>query len=163
MSATVIWFLVGVALFGSELFMPMFVLFFFGLGAWAAGLVSVFVTELPVTLSVFSVTSVVSLVLLRKVLVRTFTGRVRLADSADGATSMQAGKLCVITVAIDPPHAGEVSLSGSFWRAVADKPIAVGATAQVVDHVQGDELMLRVVEVTDATAANDTNNSENPL
>lgn len=162
MSATVIWFLVGVALFGSELFMPLFVLFFFGLGAWAAGLVSVFVAELPVTLGVFSVTSVVSLLLLRKMLVRTFTGRVRLASSSNGSASTQAGKLCVVSMPIDPPHAGEVSLGGSFWRAVADKPMAVGKTVRVLDHVSGDELMLQVVEATDVPAPGDTDNQTDP-
>lgn len=40
MLAPMIWFAIGVALFLAELFSPVFVMAFFGLGAWAAGLAS---------------------------------------------------------------------------------------------------------------------------
>lgn len=145
MNAGVIWFLVGGAFFLSELFSPMFILFFFGIGAWSAGITSLFTDSMPVMLIVFCGMSVVTLVLLRTSLVRIFTGRTRLAKESDESVSMHTDKLCTVSRAIQPPHPGEVSLGGSYWRAVAEHPIPEGATVRVLGHVTGDELTLRVV------------------
>lgn len=146
MSAGVIWFLVGGAFFLSELFSPVFVLFFFGIGAWAAGLATFFTSSLPVALLVFCVVSVATLLALRRGLVRVFTGRSRLAgDAPDESANLNKGKLGTISKPIHPPHAGEVSLGGSFWQAVCHVPVPMGITVRVIGHVVGDELILRVV------------------
>lgn len=152
MSAGVIWFLVGGAFFLSELFSPMFILSFFGIGAWSAGVASLFTNSMPVMLTVFCGMSIVTLVLLRTSLVKVFTGRARMAGKeSDESVSMHTDKLCTVSVAIQPPHPGEVSLGGSYWRAVAELPVLEGTTVRVLGHVTGDELTLRVVPAEDSS------------
>lgn len=145
MSPAVIWFLTGVVLFLSELFSPLFVLFFFGIGAWTAGLAALLGASLSTAIMVFCVVSVVSLLLLRRFLVRTFTGRSRMAaDVTDDSASIHTGKLCTVSRAVVPPQQGEVSLGGSYWRAESTSPLKEGDTVRVLGHVSGDELILRV-------------------
>ena len=78
MSVAGIWFIVGTVLFAVELASPLFVMFFFGLGAWAAGVTALFVDDIAVEVLVFGVASVAFLVSLRRLLVRTFRGRAQL-------------------------------------------------------------------------------------
>ena len=63
-----IWFVVGVVLFVVELVSPLFVMFFFGLGAWAAGVAALFTDELGVQVLVFGVASILFLLALRRTL-----------------------------------------------------------------------------------------------
>ena len=42
MSVAAMWFILGIILLAVELVSPVFVLFFFGLGAWAAGVTALF-------------------------------------------------------------------------------------------------------------------------
>lgn len=147
MSAPVIWFLAGVVFFLAELFSPVFIMLFLGLGAWAAAVVSLFSANIAVALLVFSLVSAGSLLLLRRLLVRTFRGGKRLASEsvADGSHSIYVGKIAVVTRSITPETPGEITFGGSYWRAVAKIPIAEGTTVRVRGNVPGDDLTLHVV------------------
>ena len=48
MSVAAMWFILGIILLAVELVSPVFVLFFFGLGAWAAGVTALFVDDLAI-------------------------------------------------------------------------------------------------------------------
>lgn len=149
MSAATIWFIIGVVFFLGELFSPVFVLFFFALGAWAAWIASLLGGELTVALATFITVSVVSLLVLRRLLVRTFKGRSRPAsgDSAETGSPecLLAGRLGSVTLPIHPGAVGEISVGGSFWRAVAEQDIAEGTTVKVTGHEKNNELVLKVV------------------
>lgn len=144
MSGPVVWFVVGVVFFLTELFSPVFVMFFFGLGAWAGALALVLGASVNVALGVFAVISVGSLLLLRSTLVRTFQGFSRPAAERK-YVSPHTGKLATVTRPIERGAVGEVGLGGSFWRAVSDQaPIAQGASVIVLGNVPNEELTLRV-------------------
>lgn len=147
MSAPILWFLAGVVFFLAELFSPLFIMLFFGFGAWAAAIIALFSTNISVALLVFSSVSVGALLLLRRLLVRTFRGGKRLASEsvADGSQSIYIGKIAVVTRSITPETPGEITFGGSYWRAVAKTPIAEGTTVRVQGNVPGDDLILRVV------------------
>ena len=59
MSIYLIWFLIGVAFLVSEMISPVFILFFFGMGAWITSLVTAFLPELNFNqqIIIFSVSS----------------------------------------------------------------------------------------------------------
>ena len=66
MSVAAMWFILGIILLAVELVSPVFVLFFFGLGAWAAGVTALFVDDLAIEVVVFGASSVVFLLSLRR-------------------------------------------------------------------------------------------------
>ena len=66
MSVAAMWFILGIILLAVELVSPVFVLFFFGLGAWAAGVTALFVDDLAIEVVVFGASSVVCPQLSRK-------------------------------------------------------------------------------------------------
>ena len=72
MSVAAMWFILGIILLAVELVSPVFVLFFFGLGAWAAGVTALFVDDLAIEVVVFGASSVVFLLSLRRLFVRSF-------------------------------------------------------------------------------------------
>lgn len=77
MSVAAMWFILGIILLAVELVSPVFVLFFFGLGAWAAGVTALFVDDLAIEVVVFGASSVVFLLSLRRCLSAAFEERRR--------------------------------------------------------------------------------------
>ena len=141
-----IWFVVGVVLFVVELVSPLFVMFFFGLGAWAAGVAALFTDELGVQVLVFGVACILFLLALRRTLVRTFRGRAKLSSDAacEGMPRLYAGKSATVTRPIVRGAVGEISVGGSYWRAVSSVDLPQGAQVRVIGHVPDDELTLEV-------------------
>ena len=149
MSAPTLWFLLGFVFFAAELFLPGFIMVFFGVGAWAAAL--------ALALIIFIGMSVGSLLLLRRMLVATFQGRSRLAsereseamedagDPDDETTPfMLTGKQATVSRTITPKTIGEVTVGGSFWRAISDADIPEGSLVVILGHDKDNELLLRV-------------------
>lgn len=151
MAVAGIWFVVGMVLFVVELLSPFFIMFFFGLGAWAAGAAALLTDDLAVPVLVFGVASVVFLLTLRRILVRTFRGRTKFSSdkAAEGLPSLHAGKTATVTRAIVPGGVGEISVGGSFWRAVASVTVPEGEQVRVMGHVPDDELTLEVAPCGD--------------
>jgi membrane protein implicated in regulation of membrane protease activity len=131
-SPVLIWFLVGVLFFVIELILPGFILFFLGVGAWcAAAVLAVVHLHLTAQLLIFLITSLLTLVLLRSRLRSIFIGKA--SEEADSVNVNSTPATGVVTDAIVPPADGRVKYGGSFWRAVADEPIAEGTVVLVVD------------------------------
>ena len=82
MSVAAMWFILGIILLAVELVSPVFVLFFFGLGAWAAGVTALFVDDLAIEVVVFGASSVVFLLSLRRLFVRSFRGKTQISSDA---------------------------------------------------------------------------------
>lgn len=130
-SPIIIWFVAGIALFFLELFVPAFVLFFFGVGAWLTALSCWLV---PVGLSgqliIFMSSSLVALFGLRRLITRVFRGEV---NSGEGDHVLaRPGSHAEVVTAIEPPAEGQIKYAGSFWRAAADEKIAVGEIVAIV-------------------------------
>ncbi len=129
-SPVLIWFLIGTACFVTELALPSFFLFFFGIGAWCASAAAA-ALNLPLTvqIAVFLVCSICSLILLRAKFRSVFVGEAKEKEAADRLISATG----IVTEAITPPSEGRIQYKGSFWRAVADEHVEVGETVRIVE------------------------------
>jgi len=68
-----VWFIIGLVLFLLELVLPGFVIFFFGVGAWVTALLCLIANPgINLQAIVFGATSILSLVLLRKMIQKRF-------------------------------------------------------------------------------------------
>ena len=120
---------------------------FFGLGAWAAGVTALFVDDLAIEVVVFGASSVVFLLSLRRLFVRSFRGKTQISSDAAsvGLPNLHAGKMGTVTRPIPVNGVGEISVGGSFWRAVSPEAQPEGAQVRVLGHIPDDELTLEVV------------------
>lgn len=121
----VIWFIVGLALFLLELVIPGFVIFFFGIGAWVTALLCL-VADPGINLQaiVFAVTSVLSLVALRKIIQkRFFYSKEELSNEVEDEFS---AKEAVALTDFNPGKTGKVEFKGTQWNAESESPITEG-------------------------------------
>jgi membrane protein implicated in regulation of membrane protease activity len=145
MSPTLIWFLVGLALALMELAVPGVILVFFGLGAWITALTTgIGVTPtLASQLFVFTISSVLSLVLLRRWIRNRFLGYER--DLRDGTVDLDdfVGKSVKVTKQVAPgSYEGRVEFKGAEWTAVANEKLLEGDLAEII-AVDGITLKVR--------------------
>jgi membrane protein implicated in regulation of membrane protease activity len=120
-----IWFIIGLVLFLLELVLPGFVIFFFGVGAWITALLCL-VAEPGINLQaiVFAVTSVLSLVLLRKMIQKKFFySKEELSKEVEDEFT---GKEAVAAADFVPGETGKVEFKGTTWKAESDTAISKG-------------------------------------
>ena len=142
MAAAWIWLYIGSFLMLAEIVSPGFVIFFFGLGAatvavckWAFPSMS-----LACQLALFSIASVIYLLVLRRYMKRLFMG-----DKADlGLASEYVGRLGKVVETIRPEVPGRILLGDAEWAAAAGERIEAGAEVKVVAQ---DNLTMRVERV----------------
>ncbi|UCG59205.1 MAG: NfeD family protein [Phycisphaerales bacterium] len=137
-----IWFLVGLVLLVFEFIMPGLIIGFFGVGAWIVALVCL-VTDIGINtqLIIFIVSSVLSLLLLRRWLKGIFMGHVKSEQNMTEDLKEFVGEKAVVKEKITPKINGKVELHGTNWIAKADEEIAEGT---VVEVVAKDNLTLKV-------------------
>lgn len=122
-----IWFIVGLILFLLELVLPGFVIFFFAVGAWATALLCLVANPgINLQVIVFAVTSVLSLLALRKMIQkRFFFSKDNLSESVeDEFTGKEAVALTDFKAGIN----GKVDFKGTSWNAESEKNIREGQT-----------------------------------
>ncbi len=133
MQPALIWFFAGIGLFLLEMMTPAFVILFFGIGAWV---VSILLLVVPVSINaqlmVFIVSSVLSLVLLRRVFRKIFFGYTGHEQNPEQNLDDIPGEKVVVKEAIAVNRAGKVELNGTLWTAEADEDVAVGEMVQVI-------------------------------
>lgn len=131
-----LWIYAGCALMLLELVAPGFVLCFFGLAAATVGVLRfAFGDAFSPTwqLAVFSLGSVLYIVLLRRWLKSVFVG-----DKVDRNASMSGacvGRTGSVTTAIAPGVPGRVMIGDAEWDAESAVPLAVGTAVRVVSQV----------------------------
>jgi membrane protein implicated in regulation of membrane protease activity len=119
MMTALYWVYLGIALIFFELMTPGLVSIFFGLSALVVALITYLVPGMPEYLQwiLFSIFSVLFILLLRKTLKKTFSGKTKVTDdTADPFT----GKRAVVISRITPNQPGRVEFNGSSWLAEAD-------------------------------------------
>jgi inner membrane protein len=146
-STTLIWFLVGAAFLIAELMVPGFILIFFTAGSWITAL-AVWGLDVQITgqIIIFIVSSLALLLILRKYGLKTFRGQTA-EDIDDNYADSKIGKAAVVTKAISPHLPGEIKVSGSFWRAVAEVEIEEGRSVLIEGHEAQDALTFKVKPV----------------
>ncbi len=132
-SPVLVWFLLGVVFFVTELILPSFILFFLGIGAWCtASVLALTDLSLAVQMIIFLISSLVTLISLRSWLRSVFHGdSSKENDSVNVDSTPSTG---IVTEAIVPPGLGRVKYGGSFWQAIADEPIPVDTVVQILER-----------------------------
>ncbi len=125
-----------------ELLTPGFIFLFFGVGALAVSiLLLLFDFSLSTQVWTFLLTSVATLLILRKALMGIFHGR----EETDKLDDTPFGT-AVVVKEIKPGIGGRVSFRGSFWPAQAEQHFNEGDTVLVVGYAGEIKTILRVVK-----------------
>lgn len=122
-SLYLVWFLIGVGFLIGEMVVPGFILIFFTAGCWIVALAVFFLKGMALTtqIIIFMVSSLVLLFTLRRYGLNTFKGKSKAGVDDDFS---KIGQKALVTEAIPLDGYGEIQLSGTFWRAMSDVPIA---------------------------------------
>lgn len=139
------WLYLGACLMLVELFVPGFIIFFFGLAAATTGLARMIAGEAfdaVWQVSSFAGFSVFYLVFFRNRLKSVFLGKRKNADS--DVDDDYSGRRAVVVEDIAPPLPGRILLGDAQWDAVADSFIAKGSDVRVISQ---NNITLKVTEV----------------
>ena len=129
----IIWFLVGLALLILEFILPGLIIAFFGVGAWIVAFVCL-ITDIGINtqLIIFIISSVLSLLCLRKWLKGVFLGHSGSKQDLKENLEEFVGQKAVVIEKIVPKAGGKVEFHGTNWLAQADEEIAEGTMVQIV-------------------------------
>lgn len=138
-----VWGVAGLALLLSELLVPGFVIFFFGLGALLTAVASLILPPVAGSIAlqgvVWALGSILSLRFLRRRFARVFRG-----ETVASGSEADIGRTVVVTERITPETPGRVRFQGTSWKAVSyTETFEPGDKAQIV---QEDNLTLIVTE-----------------
>ena len=139
MSNFIFWIILGLILMIAEIFIPSFFIFWFGVGAVAAGFTSWFWGVVPQTI-VFLVTSGV-LVLLTRPLAKKLVGESPRRINVDEIV----GKEALVIERIDNVKGtGVIKVNGDRWRALSEKDEVIEEGEKVVViKVEGAHVVVR--------------------
>lgn len=120
-----IWFIIGLVLFLLELVLPGFVIFFFGVGAWVTALLCLIANpSINLQAIVFALTSILSLVLLRRMIQkRFFNSKDELSKEVEDEFT---GKEAIALTDLGPDITGKVEFKGTNWKAESVSPVKAG-------------------------------------
>jgi len=137
-----IWFLIGLVLLILEFVMPGLIIAFFGVGACIVAIVCLLVDiSLNTQLLIFIVSSVLSLLLLRRWLKGMFIGHIVSKQDLRENIEEFVGQKAVVKEKIIPKAGGKVEFRGTDWAAEADEEIAEGAAVEIIGK---DNITLKV-------------------
>lgn len=147
-SAEFLWAIAGLILIFLEFMMPGLVIAFFGIGALVTALFTLLgiTNSLALQFVVFIVSSLLSLILLRRYFTRIFRGQ--LAGDNDALEfNLDVGKIVPVIEPIVPGKSGgKVKYQGSLWPASADEPIEAGEDVKIKSR---DNLTIIVEKMTE--------------
>lgn len=141
MSGFYSWLAVGLILSLSELWVPGFVIIFFGAGALLTSVATLLFPSITANMQLFLfvVLSVVSLIVFRRHAVG--NGTRRNADAAQDYDDDFTGHEAVVVEPVAPGRPGKVELNGVNWNATAGTDLAAGDRVKVLSR---DGLTLKV-------------------
>ncbi len=141
----IIWFLVGLLLLVLEFALPGLIIGFFGVGAWIVAAVCL-ITEIGLNtqLVIFIISSVLSLLLLRRWLKGIFLGHTESKQDLKHNLEEFVGQRAIVKEKIVPKLGGKIEFHGTNWEALADEEIADGTVVEIVGK---DNITLKVKAV----------------
>jgi inner membrane protein len=135
-----LWFLIGLILFLLELVVPGFIIFFFGVGAWVTALICLIATPgTNLQIIIFAVTSVLSLIALRRIIQKKFF--YSKGNNSDAVEDEFTGKEGVAIADFGKAQKGKVEFKGTRWNAESESDIKEG---QAVIIIKKESLVLKV-------------------
>ncbi len=142
LSAAVIWFIIGFLLFLLEFVVPGLILFFFAVGAWFVAVLSLFLdVPINVQLIIFVISSVLSILLLRKWLSKILWKK---KHSTELLEDEFLGKTAKAETPIAPGENGKVEFKGTSWQAASEDVIEKGENVTII----GNDSILLIVKST---------------
>jgi inner membrane protein len=130
----VVWFIIGLALFLLELLIPGFVILFFGVGAWITAILCLFIhTGINVQIIVFAITSVISLLLFRRMIQKKFFYSKE--DHSKAVEDEFTGKEAKAVADFDTDKTGKVEFKGTTWKAESESEIKGGQIVIIIKKV----------------------------
>ena len=127
-----IWFVLGIVLAFLELQMPGFVVLFFGLGCWTvAGALLIWPLTMTQQVMLFIAATIVSIVLLRRWLMRIFRG-LSADRSREAFDDFPKGAHVTVAKRITPEVNGRILFRGTLWDAAADEEIEQDETVEII-------------------------------
>ena len=128
---SLLWFIIGIIFLFAELIMPGFIIFFFGIGALVTAL-SIYLFNIESVIFqiiIFITSSLLSLVLLRKIFGNLFRGKV---DSSKELKDEFIGKKAIVVNEIKPNSLkGKIEFNGTLWEADSDFYIDKDAVVEI--------------------------------
>lgn len=144
-SPWLIWFVIGIGLAFLELQLSGFVVIFFGIGCLiTAAVLLVWDPGLDQQILIFLVGSVASLLLLRKSLLKVFSG---VSSEADDLDDTPVGLRVKVVRDITPDLPGKIGYRGSFWNAVADEAVTTDETVEIVGYANTSRSTFKVKKI----------------
>ncbi|MGB4400767.1 MAG: NfeD family protein [Daejeonella sp.] len=131
MNLTLIWFIIGFALFMLEFAVPGFILFFFGIAAWIVAVITLFIDiSLNLQLMIFLGSALITVALFRKYL-KDKLGMYR--ETPKLLEDEFIGKVGYAETEISPVRNGKVDFKGTSWDASSADTIAPGQQVQIIE------------------------------
>ncbi|MEN8223384.1 MAG: NfeD family protein [Acidobacteriota bacterium] len=135
MGNDMIWAITGIVLIFIEFFIPGLVIIFFGVGALVTALVTFVIGNpfsLPLQLLTFSITSILSLVLLRKYMKKIFTGKMENENGSENF-NIEIGRIVPVVEYIQHGEiGGKVKYQGTIWSAKSENSIPPGESVEII-------------------------------
>lgn len=129
-----IWFLLGIGLAFLELYLPGFIVIFFGIGCWlTAGALLLWHLSVTQQILLFITTAILSLLLLRKWMMLVFHGVSSDKQDQDFDDFPQGVHVPVIKT-ITPEIYGRIQYRGTSWYAAAAETIEAGKTVEILKY-----------------------------
>ncbi len=126
------WFFIGLGLLLAELVIPGFFIFFFGLGAWITALVClIWEPSINLQMIIFAVTSVLSLVALRRMLQKRFFYHD--SKESDKVEDEFTGKEAIAANDFGSEKIGKVSFKGTTWLSESKSQIKEGQRVIIIE------------------------------
>lgn len=140
LTTPVIWFLVGLVFLLLELVVPGLVIIFFGVGAWITAICCVFFNiDINIQILIFTVSSVITLALLRNYLKKRFFKE---DTKQEGSLNEEfIGKTAMVKSEIRPGKQGKISFKGTQWEAESTFDIEEGTPVTIIGK---DSIVLKV-------------------
>ncbi|MEO6838701.1 MAG: NfeD family protein [Ginsengibacter sp.] len=142
LSAAVIWIIIGFVFFLLEFVLPGLILFFFAVGAWIVAILCLFIDlSINQQLIIFLISSVVSILLLRKWLSKILWKK---KHSSELLEDEFLGKTAKAETDISPGKNGKVDFKGTTWQASSEDIVEKGENVIII----GNESILLLVKST---------------
>jgi inner membrane protein len=128
----IFWFILGLGLFLMELVIPGFFIFFFGLGAWITALVCLVADpSINLQIIIFAITSVLSLIGLRRIIQRKFF--YNRGAKSDEVEDEFTGKEALAVSDFGGMQTGKVEFKGTTWKAESTSEITKGQRVVIIN------------------------------
>lgn len=135
MGNDMIWAITGIVLIFIEFFIPGLVIIFFGAGALVTALFTYVIGNpfsLPLQLLTFTITSILSLALLRKYMKKIFTGKMESENGSENF-NIEIGRIVPVVEYIQHGEiGGKVKYQGTIWSAESEKSIPPGESVEII-------------------------------